>query len=239
MSTLEVSKRVMPINVGHVNIYFIQTDRGHILVDTGMPNSNKKLDAVFNEIGVDPKSVELIILTHGHMDHVGSATYAQQITGGKVLCHRAYAKDLAEGKIEIAMPQNFKGRVLHFMTGFLGAQIEAVNPDIVMDDQFDLSEFGISGKVIHTPGHSRSSISIVLDNGEVLVGDLLREEKPGVVGLGMFYEDKQTALDSAQKIAAMEPDILYLSHSKTIDNQILNDFITNYKGNRDDKKRYQ
>ena len=225
MNSLEPEKKIMPFNVGHVNIYFIETDRGHILVDTGMPNSNKKIDAAFKKFSVDPKSVQLIILTHGHLDHVGSAAYAQQVTGGKVLCHRSYAEDLSDGKIEIAVPQNFMGRVLEFLTGFMGSQIGAVSPDIVMDDEFDLGEFGISGKVILTPGHSQSSISIVLDNGEVLVGDLLREEKPGVVGFGMFYEDEQIAFDSVQKIAAMEPVILYLSHSTTIDNKILNNFI--------------
>lgn len=228
MNNLELDKKVLPFNVGRVNVYFIETDRGHILVDTGMPNSNKKIDAAFKKFSVDPKSVQLTILTHGHLDHVGSAAYAKQVTGGKVLCHQSYAKDLTDGKIEIAVPQNFLGRVLEFLTGFMGSQIGAVNPDIVMDDEFDLGEFGISGKVLHTPGHSQSSISIVLDNGEVLVGDLLREEKPGKVGLGMFYENEKIALESCQKIAAMKPDILYLSHSTTIDNQILKEFIANY-----------
>ena len=107
MNTLELDKKVMPFNVGHVNIYLIKTGRGHILVDTGMPNSNKKIGAAFKKLRVDPKTVQLIILTHGHMDHAGSAAYAQQITGGKVLCHRSYAKGLADGEIEIAVSQNF------------------------------------------------------------------------------------------------------------------------------------
>ena len=229
MSNLELNAKVKPISFGLVNIYFIETDRGYILVDTGMPNSNKKLDAAFEEFGVDPKSVQLIILTHGHIDHVGSTAYVQQITGAQVLCHRSYAKDLAEGKIETAVPRKLLGRFLEFMTGFLGSKIEAVNPDIVIDGEFDLAEFGVFGKVIHTPGHSPSSISIVLDNGEVLVGDLIREGKPGVVGLGMFYEDGQTAFESVRKIASMGPSILYLSHSATIDNQMLNNFIANYQ----------
>ena len=80
--------KVKPVNIGHLNIYFIDTDRGQIIVDTGMPNSNRKLDAAFKEYDVDPKSVQLIILTHGHLDHVGSTAYVKQITGGKVMCHR-------------------------------------------------------------------------------------------------------------------------------------------------------
>ena len=228
MNTVKLGNRVQPVNIGHVNIYIITTDRGHILVDTGMPNSNKKLDAAFKNNNVNPQSVQLIILTHGHMDHVGSTAYAKKITGAKILCHKSYAKDLADGKIEIAIPQKFMGRVLNLMSGFLGSNIGAVNPDIVMGDEFDLSGFGVAGKVIHTPGHSQSSISVVLDSGEILVGDLIREEKPGMVGFGMFYEDKQTALESTQKIAALAPRVLYLSHNTTIDHQMLNNFLASH-----------
>lgn len=225
MIHLEKDSKVHPINLGHYNIYLIQTDNGYILVDTGMPNMNMKLDDAFQKYEVDPKRIQLIILTHGHMDHVGSTAYVKKITGGKVLCHKSISDKLADGKIEEALPQNFKGRVLNILTGFMGPKIDAVNPDIVIDDEYDLSEFGISGKVIHTPGHSQSSISIVLDNGEALVGDLIREEKPGVIGLGMFYEDKEIALESLRKIAGFDPRTIYLSHSDPIDNRELNDFI--------------
>jgi len=217
--------KVQPIHLGHVNIYLIQTETGYILVDSGMPNSNQKLVEAFQEQGINPQEVHLIILTHGHLDHVGSTAYLREITGGKVLCHRSFSTDLANGKIEKAVPQNLLGRVLNLMTGFLGSNIAAVTADIVMDNEFDLSEFGIAGKVIHTPGHSQSSVTIALNNGEVLVGDLIREEKPGVVGLGMFYEDRVTALDSANKIAALNPRVIYLSHSTTIDNDKLMGFI--------------
>jgi glyoxylase-like metal-dependent hydrolase (beta-lactamase superfamily II) len=222
---LENDNKVQPIHLGHVNSYLIRTETGYILVDSGMPNSNQNLVEAFQENGVNPQDVHLIILTHGHLDHVGSTAFLQEITGGKVLCHRSFSADLANGKIEKAVPQNLLGRVLNIMTGFLGSEIEAVTADIVMDDEYDLGEFGIAGKVIHTPGHSQSSVTIALDNGEVLVGDLIREEKPGVVGLGMFYEDRLTALDSAKKIAAINPRVIYLSHSTTIDNSKLESFL--------------
>jgi glyoxylase-like metal-dependent hydrolase (beta-lactamase superfamily II) len=217
--------KVKPIHLGHVNTYLIQTETGYIFVDSGMPNSNQKLVKAFREYSVNPQDVHLIILTHGHLDHVGSVAFLQEITGGKVLCHRLFSGDLVKGKIEKAVPKNLLGRVLNIMTGFLGSEIEAVTPDIVMDDTYDLDEFGIAGKVIHTPGHSQSSVTIALDNGEVLVGDLMREEKPGVVGFGMFCEDLLTAMDSAKRIAALNPRVIYLSHGTTIDHTKLDGFI--------------
>jgi glyoxylase-like metal-dependent hydrolase (beta-lactamase superfamily II) len=225
MNMSEQENKVQAIKLGHFNVYMIQTNRGYIIVDTGMPNSNEKLDENFQKLGVDPKTIHLIILTHGHLDHVGSTAYVQQISGAKVLCHRSIAQDLAEGRIEPAIPQNFLGRFLNFMTSLSGSKIEAVIPDIAVDDEFDLHEFGVSGKVVHTPGHSPSSVSIVLDTGEALVGDLIREEKPGQLGFGMFYQDRDAILENLIKVISFNPRIVYLSHSDAIDYQKLNDFI--------------
>jgi glyoxylase-like metal-dependent hydrolase (beta-lactamase superfamily II) len=221
--------RVQPVKFGHVNIYLVKTDSGYILVDTGMPNKNEQIDEIFQKYAVDPKSVQLIILTHGHLDHVGSVAYAKETTGAKVLCQQSFAKDLAEGKIEPAVSQNFSGRIMNFMSGFLGSKIGGVKPDIIVDEIFDLSEFGLPGKVIHTPGHSPSSLSILLENGEALIGDLIREERPGEVGFGMFYEDKNTILESLHKLAALNPRVIYLSHGTKINQQTLVDFLETFR----------
>jgi hydroxyacylglutathione hydrolase len=220
---------VQPVKLGNPNVYFIGTTQGHIMVDVGMPNLEKQLDEVFDKARVDPKSVNLIILTHGHMDHVGSIAYAKKLTGGDVLCHQSYAQALESGDIEPAVAQNFTGRLLNLMTGLLGTKFEGVKPDIVVTDEFDLSEYGIAGKIIHTPGHSPSSLSIILDNGEALVGDIVREEEPGVIGIGMFYEDKQALLESLEKIAAYESSIIYLSHGTYTDNLALVNAIETIK----------
>ena len=222
---LKIENIVQPIKLGHVNIYLVKTEAGYILVDAGMPNAVKKIDQALRTHGVDADEVSLIILTHGHLDHAGAAAQLKAITGGKILCHRSFAEDLSNGKFEDATPQNLLGRMLNLMTGLFGSGIDPATADILVDDEYDLNEFGISGKIIHTPGHSPSSISIILDHGEVLVGDLIREEQPGKIGFGMFYEDRDTALESVKKIATFNPRIIYLSHSKAIDHQILNKFI--------------
>ena len=225
MTNSENENKVLPIKFGQVNIYLIKTESGYILVDTGMPNKNDQIDEVFQRHNIDPRNVHLIILTHGHLDHIGSVAYVQKVTGAKVLCQQSFSNALANGKIEPAKAQSFLARILNFLSSFLASDIEGVKASFVVGEEFNLIEFGIQGKVIHTPGHSPSSISIILDNGEALIGDLIRESKPGEVGFGMFYEDKNTILESLQKIAEFNPRIIYLSHSTTIDNQVLRDFI--------------
>jgi hydroxyacylglutathione hydrolase len=221
--------KVQPVEFGHSNIYFIKTESGHILVDAGMPNKGDELDDKLAEAGVDPNSVQLIILTHGHLDHVGSVAHAKKVTGGQVLCHRSFSESLVNGKAEAAVAQNLLGRVLNLLTGLMGNKFDGTQPDILIDDKYDLDEHGISGTIIDTPGHSPSSVSIMLDNGEALVGDLVREGAPGKIGLGMFYEDKRVALESIEKVAAFDPKRIYLSHGTYIDNSTLKDFIASTK----------
>jgi glyoxylase-like metal-dependent hydrolase (beta-lactamase superfamily II) len=220
-ASIDGGNRVRPISFGHSNIYLIQTESGYILVDAGMPNSEEKLDSAFQEAGVEPGSVQLIVATHGHLDHVGTLAHARKVTGGKVLCHRSFAGDLANGNAEKAVPQNLVGRLLNIMTGLMGSKFEGIQPDILVDDEFDLAEYGVAGKIIHTPGHSPSSISIILDNGEALVGDMVRGAPPDEISLGMFYEDKGALLASLENVAAHEPRIIYMSHGTQIDNDTL------------------
>jgi glyoxylase-like metal-dependent hydrolase (beta-lactamase superfamily II) len=217
--------RVQPIQPGGANIYLIETESGYLLVDVGMPGQGEKLDGAFAELGVDPKSIQLIVVTHGHLDHIGSIAHAQQVTGGRVLCHRSFAESLAKGEMERAVPRtkNLGVRVMNYLSTWMS--YTGTQPDIEMDDEFDLEGYGIAGRIIHTPGHSASSISIILDNGEALVGDMIRPEESGEIGLGAFYEDKAVLLDSLQRVAAYEPRIIYMSHGTTTDNDTLQDVI--------------
>jgi glyoxylase-like metal-dependent hydrolase (beta-lactamase superfamily II) len=224
-SSIEGDNKVQPIQHGGANVYLIETESGYILVDAGMPGQGGKLNEAFAELGVDPQSVQLIIATHGHLDHIGSIAHAQQATGGSVLCHRSFAGSLESGEFEPAVPQtkNLRIRVMNYLATWLS--FTGTKPDIVMDDEFDLNDYGIAGKIIHTPGHSASSISVILDNGEALVGDMVRNEDSGEVGLGAFYEDKEVLLDSLERVAAYEPRIIYLSHGTHIDNNALKEVI--------------
>jgi hydroxyacylglutathione hydrolase len=217
--------RVQPVQHRGANIYLIETDNGYILVDAGMPGQGKKLDETFATLGVDPKSVQLIVATHGHLDHIGSIAHAQQVTGGSVLCHRSFAESLESGEIEKAVPRtkNLGMRLMNYLSGWLS--YTGTEPDIVIGDEFDLGDYGIAGDIIHTPGHSASSISIILNNGEALVGDMVRNDNLGEVGLGAFYEDKEVLLDSLERVAAYEPRIIYLSHGTHIDNSTLKGVI--------------
>jgi glyoxylase-like metal-dependent hydrolase (beta-lactamase superfamily II) len=212
--------RVQPVRFGHANIYLIATETGHILVDAGMPGAPEKLDEVFAVTGVDPASVSLIVASHGHLDHIGLMAHAQRMTGAEIAAHPSVARLLRRGGVEEATPQNALGRFMNGMTAVLmlvsGAEIEPVEPGILVEDTLDLAAYGLPGRIVHTPGHSGGSLSILLDSGEALVGDLVRDEGSGTVGPGMFYADKEVLVASLERIADATPRVIYLSHGDRI-----------------------
>jgi len=52
-------------------------------------------------------------------------------------------------------------------------EFPSVRPDILLPDEMSLQGFGVDGKVVYTPGHTKGSISVLLNTGEAIVGDLL------------------------------------------------------------------
>jgi glyoxylase-like metal-dependent hydrolase (beta-lactamase superfamily II) len=165
---------------------FIKTATGYILVDAGMPGMEQQLDEVFRLVGIEPDRVKLIVATHGHLDHIGLMSYAKRITGAKILAHRTVADRLAKGQVEPAVARNFLGQYLNLITP---TDFDAVGADIAIVREFDLKPYGVRGRIIHTPGHSPGSLSIVLDNGELLIGDQVRDVGGGKIGLGMFHDN--------------------------------------------------
>lgn len=87
-----------------------------------------------------------------------------------------------------------------------------VEPDLTFDSEFDLSPYGVSGKVIHTPGHSVCSSSVVLDSGEAFVGDMLIDSPfTGEMRLPFLAFDESTLFASYRKLLDMA-EVFYGGH---------------------------
>ena len=91
---------VQPVKFGPANIYLLKTETGHILVDAGVAGAEEKLDEVFTSIKIDPKSIQLIIVTHGHWDHIGLLAYVKEISGAKLLVHKSIEEKIKNGEFE-------------------------------------------------------------------------------------------------------------------------------------------
>ena len=213
----EIQSVVSPFKILNVNIFFIKTNNGYILVDSGIPGHKKRIRDAFSKLGIDPRSVTHIILTHGHLDHIGCLAYARELTGAKMICHRSIADKLTAGEYEEAVPRSAFWKIFNGpVSWLLRSNLKPVTPDVLFDEELSLDEFGVRGKIIHTPGHSLGSCSIILENGEALSGDLVRENRSGKIDTGLFFDDRDQIIDSLEKIADLNPATIFLSHGGII-----------------------
>jgi glyoxylase-like metal-dependent hydrolase (beta-lactamase superfamily II) len=163
------------LHFGLVNAYLIPARTGYVLIDTGDPGLTFLLFRALKRYQISPREIRLIILTHIHYDHIGGLWQIQAASGAAVMVHQIEAADLAAGRVVIPAGTYAITRLLsgagqrlsrHFR--FPGYRAEY----IIGDDSYPLDDFGLAGRILHTPGHSPGSTTILLDNGDAFVGDL-------------------------------------------------------------------
>lgn len=210
--------RVRPISLGFVNAFLVLGKRP-VLVDTGIPGSAPKILAAIREEGYEPRDLSLIIITHAHTDHFGSAAAVSEATGAPVLVHACEAGVLESGAGLPPVPVSFSGRIFALMIGKTApSPALAVTPAIRIDAPYRLDAYGIDGVVIPSPGHTHGSLSILLAGGECIVGDLVMGIfPPGRPGLPIFAEDTGAVKQGIRRITDTKPSIIYAGHGGPFD----------------------
>ncbi len=199
---------IHPIALGTVRVFLLKGER-NILVDAGNPGDDGKMVRKLSALGFRPEDISLIIITHGHQDHFGSADRMREITGAPVMMHANDAFSIAEGKNQSAAPRTLAAKIyMRLIKGRL-SKFTPFEPDIVIDKEISLHEYGVEGKIIHTPGHTSGSISIHLDDGTCIVGDMLMGRRPAYP---MFVSDIGTLRHSIRRILSLNPRLIYASH---------------------------
>ncbi|TSA45726.1 MAG: MBL fold metallo-hydrolase [Deltaproteobacteria bacterium] len=211
--------RIYPVKLGISRCYLIQGEKGMILIDCGPPKKVRAFLAVLDKLSLNPAEIKLITLTHGHWDHIGSAVVIKNVTGAQIALHRE-EKEWLEKSLK-PMPPGVTGwgrvlaRILAISLPWI--HIPAAEVDIVLDDrEFPLSGYGIPGRIIPTPGHSRGSVSVLLDTGDAFVGDLAMNVLPLCLrpGLPIFAENIEQVRESWKRLLGEGAKKVYPAHGR-------------------------
>ncbi len=166
--------RIPILPLGMVNAHLIRGVDGCILVDAGIPGSERKIGRVLARQGLTFADIKLIVVTHAHTDHAGSAARLRALSGAPILAHEADGDFYSRKEPMTFCPTGPVGR-LFLKTPAPHQPYEGFVPDIMVrnGDEVDLKDFGVDGVVRHTAGHTPGSIAVELSSREVVVGDLI------------------------------------------------------------------
>lgn len=195
------------------NAYLVVGDRP-ILVDTGSPGDFDRIQRSLGEHGVTLDDLALVALTHGHADHAGTAARLAVEYSVPIAAHPADGSLLAAGEARYR-PQNVEARLIR---RFLPTAFDPVDSDVELADGFDLTPYGVDGRVIETPGHTAGSVSVILTTGTAIVGDLLMG---GYLGGAIwptrprnhyFADDPASLPASRMRVLDAGVEVLYVGH---------------------------
>jgi glyoxylase-like metal-dependent hydrolase (beta-lactamase superfamily II) len=190
------------------NVYLVEKEDKLILTDTGLPRNDKKILNYIKSLNRKPSDISWIVITHFHIDHVGSLKKMQEATGAKVAVHELDA-DFVAGTKPAPKPKNL---MIKALSSVMKATPVEVDLRLKENDK-------VGGLVvIHTPGHSDGSISLLDAERKVMfVGDAARFRNGKIEGPPeQFTLDPSKAKDSIGKISTYNFDVMLSGHGEPL-----------------------
>ena len=192
------------LRYGNTNTYLLNGEYGGLLIDTDYAGTMSGFFRAIKSAEISIRDISYVIATHYHPDHMGIIGDLQRLGVRLVIV------DVQQDSV-------------HFSDGIFAREkhlsytpIDEKNAIRIScaESRTILEGIGISGEIIHTPSHSKDSISVVLDNGDCSVGDLEPIEYLAA------YENNPDLQRDWDLLMSYDPKHIYYAHvnDKNLDN---------------------
>ena len=185
------------LKYGNTNTYLIHGKSGNVLIDTDYAGTLPMFYKAIKEHDISVKDIDYILATHFHPDHIGLVS------------------ELMEQEVGLILMESQAGAV-HFSDEIFarepGLRYKPIDESAGVFLSFEesrafLGKLGIDGEIIRTPSHSEDSVSVVLDEGICIVGDL----EP--LDYLFAYEDNRELKCDWDKVMSYKPKVIYYAHA--------------------------
>jgi glyoxylase-like metal-dependent hydrolase (beta-lactamase superfamily II) len=179
-------------------VYLIDFAGDLVMIDAGAGRSSSQIIRNIEMLGLKPASLSHLILTHCHIDHIGSAPFFREKYGTKIVIHELDARAVETGD-SIKTAANWYG------TNFSPTKV-----DQKLKGAHEILKFGEEElRCLHTPGHTPGSISVYLDRAGKRI--LFGQDIHGPFNKA-FGSDIEAWKKSIQTLLALDADILCEGH---------------------------
>ncbi len=177
--------------------YVLKGSRRNVMVDSGLPTTFDTTQACLAEIGLSTGDIDLVLLTHEHIDHAGGAPLMPKSC--LVAAHRLAANKLALKDEFALMNQAFALDTDHFEI------------DICLEQGSVIDTGSHQLEVIHTPGHCSGAICIYEHSNRVMfTADTIMAS--GIVGGVLGSGNISDYINSLRRLRAWNTELLLPGH---------------------------
>ena len=188
---------ITKLKYGNTNTFLLKGSQGSILVDTDYAGTLSLFYKAIKEKQIQIKDITYLLATHYHPDHIGLISELMQ--QGIPLLIMESQKNFINFSDEIFSRQPS----LHYIS------IDKSTAKVLCFDESRsfLHGLGLNGEIVSTPSHSEDSISIILDEGIAIVGDL--EPLDYLEG----YNDNPKLKKDWETVMSFHPKTVYYAHA--------------------------
>ncbi len=207
--------KIIQVLSGRSNVFLLTNEITNILIDTSQGFMWYTLQKRLEKLGID--KIDLLILTHSHFDHAANASRIKEKYSAKVIIHSSEDRYLAAGDNVLPTGTNaFAGFIVKALAKQFRSftRYQPCKSDYTFDDTYDLSVFGFNAYLMHTPGHTQGSISLIIDDEVALVGDTMFGVFCWTV-FPPFASDQNQLLDSWEKLLRTKCKVFIPSHGSS------------------------